>query len=110
MMKLAFKKVGMTSVAVALSVLASAAGAKEITLAFVAASLQYPHNVAVAKGFPDEPKRLGGKGLVLGSKNSVEEQGHAIDRLIKQKVDRIAASLTDFVVAKTLVDKAAAAK
>jgi ribose transport system substrate-binding protein len=103
------KKLGMSSVAVALSVLASAAGAKEITLAFVAASLQYPHNVAVAKGFQDEAKKLGAKVLVLDSKTSVEKQGNAVDDLITQKVDGIAAILIDSVVAKTWVDKAAAA-
>ena len=44
-MRLEFKKVGL---AVALFVLAGTTAAKEVTLAFVAASMQYPHDVAVA--------------------------------------------------------------
>ena len=81
--------------------------AKDVTLAYVAASMKYPYNVAVAKGFQDAAKELGAKTLVLDPQGSVEKQGNAIDDLIAQKVDGISAIVLDSVVARTWVDRAA---
>jgi ribose transport system substrate-binding protein len=101
------KKLGVAVSAGAMALVAGAAGAKDITLAYVAASMQYPYNVAVANGFQAAAKELGAKAIVLDPKGSVERQGNAIDDLIAQKVDGITAILLDAVVAKTWVDKAA---
>lgn len=83
------------------------ASAKDITIAYVAASMQYPYNAAVAKGFQDVAKELGVKAIVLDPRGSVEKQGNAIDDLIAQKVDGIAAIPLDSVVSRTWVDRAA---
>jgi ribose transport system substrate-binding protein len=87
--------------------MATASQAKEITLAYVAANLQYPYNVALGKGFQDAAKELGAKSIVLDPKGSVEKQGNAIDDLIAQKVDGITAIVMDSVVARAWVDRAA---
>jgi ribose transport system substrate-binding protein len=106
-MKFAVKKLGVAALAGALSAMAGAAVAKDITLGFVAASMQYPYNASVAKGFQEAAKELGAKTIVLDPKGSVEKQGNAIDDLITQKVDGVAAILLDSVVAKTWVDRSA---
>ncbi|MFP3554863.1 sugar ABC transporter substrate-binding protein [Paraburkholderia sp. SIMBA_049] len=106
-MKIAYRKMGLACVAAVMCLAASAAGAKEITLGFVAAGMQYPFNVAVARGFQEEAKKLGVKSVVLDPKGSVEKQGNAIDDLISQKADGIASVVLDSVVAKTWVDRAA---
>ncbi len=106
-MKSTDMKVGVASIAIAISFFASAATAKDITLGIVAANMQYPFNAAAVKGFQEEAKTLGAKTIVLDGKGSVEQQGNAIDDLISQKVDGIGSILLDSVVAKTWVDRAA---
>ena len=76
--------------AVSLLLAAGVAGAKQVTVGYVAAGLQYPFNVAVAKGFEEAAKAAGAKAIILDPKTSVEKQGNAIDDLISQKVDGIA--------------------
>lgn len=105
-MKSAAKGIFVAGVAGALSMLAGSVMAKDITLGFVAASMQHPYNAAVAKGFQAAAKELGVKTMVLDPKGSVEKQGNAIDDLVTQKVDGIASILLDSVVAKTWVDHA----
>jgi ribose transport system substrate-binding protein len=87
---------------------AGAAAGKEITVGYVAAGLQYPFNVAVAKGFEDAAKAAGAKAIILDPKTSVEKQGNAIDDLISQKVDGIAFLPLDGVVAQSWADRVAA--
>lgn len=106
-MKFTFKKIAVASLAGALSVLGGAAVAKDITLAYVANSMQYPYDAALAKGFQEECKKLGCKALVIDPRASVERQGNAIEDLISQKVDGIAIIATDAVVAVNWVDRAA---
>lgn len=107
-MRTTLKTLGV-GISAALALAAGTAGAadKQITIAYVAGSMQYPYNVAVAKGFQDVAKELGAKAVVLDPRGSVEKQGNAIDDLIAQKVDGISAILLDSVVAKTWVDRAA---
>jgi ribose transport system substrate-binding protein len=100
------KTLGLSLGAGVLALGAGHAVAKDVTLAYVAASMQYPYNVAVANGFQAAAKELGAKTIVLDPKGSVERQGNAIDDLIAQKVDGIAAILLDAVVSKSWVDKA----
>jgi ribose transport system substrate-binding protein len=50
-MKSHFRKVGVICLASALAFMADVALAKDITLGYVAAGMQYPFNVAAAKGF-----------------------------------------------------------
>jgi ribose transport system substrate-binding protein len=82
--------------------------AKEVTVGYVAAGLQYPFNVAVAKGFEDAAKAAGAKAIILDPKTSVEKQGNAIDDLVAQKVDGIAFLPLDGVVAQGWADRVAA--
>jgi ribose transport system substrate-binding protein len=105
--KFANMKTGLTGLAVAMCLVATAATAKDITLGIVAANMQYPFNAAAVKGFQTEATKLGAKTVVLDGKGSVEKQGNAIDDLISQKVDGIGSILLDSVVAKTWVDRAA---
>ena len=88
--------------------LADTASAKQITVGYVAAGLQYPFNVAVAKGFEDAAKAAGVKAIVLDPKTSVERQANAIDDLVSQKVDGIAFLPLDGVVAEGWADRVAA--
>ncbi|MEX3855924.1 sugar ABC transporter substrate-binding protein [Paraburkholderia sp. BR10923] len=85
-----------------------AAQAKEITVGYVAVGLQYPFNVAVAKGFEDAAKAAGVKAIVLDPKTSVERQANAIDDLVSQKVDGIAFLPLDGVVAQGWADRVSA--
>lgn len=106
-MRKSIKKLGVVAVAGVLVCMATASQAKDITLAYVAANLQYPYNVALGKGFQEEAKALGAKSIILDPKGSVEKQGNAIDDLIAQKVDGITAIVMDSVVARAWVDRAA---
>lgn len=101
------KALGVAAITSGLVLMAGSAAAKDITIAYVAANMQYPYNVAFAKGFQDAAKKLGVKAIVLDPRGSVEKQGNAIDDLISQKVDGITAILVDSVVSKTWVDRAA---
>jgi ribose transport system substrate-binding protein len=102
-----FKTLGAAGFIGTLACAAGFAMAKDVTLAYVAASMQYPYNAAVAKGFQDQSKELGAKAIVLDPRGSLEKQGNAIDDLIAQKVDGISAIVLDSVVARTWVDRAA---
>jgi ribose transport system substrate-binding protein len=81
-----------------------------VTFGYVAAGLQYPYNVAVAKGFQDAAKKEGVEVIVLDAKTSVERQSNAIDDLIAQNVSGIAVLPLDGVVAEHWADRAAAHK
>ncbi|TAL93150.1 MAG: sugar ABC transporter substrate-binding protein [Paraburkholderia sp.] len=105
-MRLFLKLLGTAGLAGALSLMATAVDAKELTFGYVAAGMQYPFNVAAAKGFEDAAKQAGVKTIVLDAKTSVEKQGNAIDDLIAQKVDGIAVLPIDAVVAQGWVDRA----
>jgi ribose transport system substrate-binding protein len=85
-------------------------GSNAVTLGYVAAGLQYPYNVAVAKGFQDAAKKEGVEVIVLDAKTSVERQSNAIDDLIAQNVSGIAVLPLDGVVAERWADRAAAHK
>lgn len=107
-MKSHFMKLGLAGLAGAFALSAQVAGAKELTVGYVAAGLQYPFNVAAAKGFEAAAKKAGVKTVILDAKSSVERQGNAVDDLIAQKVDGIAILPIDAVVAQNWVDRAAA--
>jgi ribose transport system substrate-binding protein len=106
-MKRYIRKVALIGVAGVLALVTDAAVAKDITLGYVAAGMQYPFNVAAAKGFEAAAKAAGVKTIVLDAKTSVERQGNAVDDLIAQKVDGIAVLPIDAVVAQSWVDRAA---
>ncbi|CAB3739935.1 sugar ABC transporter substrate-binding protein [Paraburkholderia rhynchosiae] len=106
-MKKYVRKVALIGVAGVLALVTDAAMAKDITLGYVAAGMQYPFNVAAAKGFEAAAKAAGVKTIVLDAKTSVERQGNAVDDLIAQKVDGIAVLPIDAVVAQSWVDRAA---
>ncbi|AEI81976.1 D-ribose-binding protein RbsB (plasmid) [Cupriavidus necator N-1] len=101
------KKLRLAGLAAASVLAMNTASAKDITLAYVANSMQFPYDVALGKGFQDACKELGCKALVLDARASVERQGNVIDDLIAQKVDGIAMIAVDSVVARTWVDRAA---
>jgi ribose transport system substrate-binding protein len=101
------RMIGMAALASACALLTTVAGAKDVTLGYVAAGMQYPFNVAAAKGFEAAAKEAGVKTIVLDAKTSVERQGNAVDDLIAQKVDGIAVLPIDAVVAQAWVDRAA---
>src|SRR4051794_15736787 len=94
------RKVGVVCLASAMALMADVALAKDITLGYVAAGMQYPFNVAAAKGFEAAAKAAGVKTIVLDAKTSVERQGNSVDDLIAQKVDGIAVLPIDAVVAQ----------
>lgn len=106
-MQSTFGKFAFTALVTTLAFSANAVGAKEITLAYVADSMQYPYDVALGKGFQGECKKLGCKAIVLDARASVERQGNAVDDLIAQKVDGISMIAVDSVVGRNMVDKAA---
>ena len=104
------KKLGVAVGAGAMALVLGAAEAKDITLAYVANSLQFPYDAALGKGFQEACKELGCKAIVIDPRASVERQGNAIEDLISQKVDGIAIIATDSVVALGWVDRATEAK
>jgi ribose transport system substrate-binding protein len=89
----------------ALALTAASAGAKELTLAYVADSLQFPYDVAVGNGFQEACKQLGCKALVLDGRASTQQQGNSIGDLVAEQVNGIAVIPTDAVVAQTWVDR-----
>ena len=105
-MKTCFKKLGLVGLVGAMALFTDAAVAKDITLGYVAAGMQYPFNVAAAKGFENAAKAAGVKAVILDAKTSVEKQGNAVDDLIAQKVDGIAVLPIDAVVAQSWADRA----
>ena len=107
-MRSIIKTLGFAGLAGTLVLAAGTANAKQLTFGYVAAGMQYPFNVAAAKGFEDAAKQAGVKTIVLDAKTSVENQGNAIDDLIAQKVDGIAVLPIDAVVAQGWVDRATA--
>ncbi|GAA0749464.1 sugar ABC transporter substrate-binding protein [Ideonella azotifigens] len=104
------KTLGVAIGAAALALVAGAAGAKDITLGYVANSMQFPYDAALGKGFQEACKELGCKTVVIDARASVERQGNAIEDLIAQKVDGITIIATDSVVALGWVDRATDAK
>jgi len=106
-MRKLLKTCELAGIAGALTLAACAVSARTITVGYVAAGLQYPFNVAVAKGFQDAAKHAGVNAIVLDSKTSVERQSNAIDDLIAQKVDGIAVLPLDGIVAQGWVDRTA---
>ncbi|MFT4066765.1 sugar ABC transporter substrate-binding protein [Paraburkholderia sp.] len=106
-MKKCLKTLAFVGLAGTTALLANIAMAKDITLGYVAAGMQYPFNVAAARGFEQAAKAAGVKTIVLDAKTSVEKQGNAVDDLIAQKVDGIAVLPIDAVVAQSWVDRAA---
>jgi ribose transport system substrate-binding protein len=99
--------IGMVALTSACALLTTVADAKDVTLGYVAAGMQYPFNVAAARGFEAAAKEAGVKTIILDAKTSVERQGNAVDDLIAQKVDGIAVLPIDAVVAQAWVDRAA---
>ena len=104
------RTIGLTVSAAALAMSTGAAIAKDVTIAYVANSMQFPYDAALGKGFQEECKKLGCKAIVIDPRASVERQGNAVDDLIAQKVDGIAMIATDAVVAVGWVDKLSDAK
>jgi ribose transport system substrate-binding protein len=104
------RTLGLAVSAAALAMATGAATAKDVTIAYVANSMQFPYDAALGKGFQEECKKLGCKAIVIDPRASVERQGNAIDDLIAQKVDGIAMIATDAVVAVGWVDKLSDAK
>lgn len=96
--------IGLASV---ISLSGEAAFAKDVVLGYVPASLEYPYNVATAKGFEEQAKELGAKTIVIDPRGSVEKQANAIDDLVAQGAQGIAALTLDGVVGQTWVDKLA---
>ncbi len=103
-------KLALAATAGALAFTFGAAQAKDITLAYIANSMQFPYDAALGKGFQDACKELGCKAIVIDPRASVERQGNAIDDLIAQKVDGIAIIATDAVVAASWIDRVTDAK
>jgi ribose transport system substrate-binding protein len=103
----AFRRFCMTGVSMVFTMTAGVALAKDVTIAIVAANMEYPFNAAMVRGFQAESKELGAKSVVLDPKGSVEKQGNAVDDLITRRVDGIAVILLDSVVGKTWIDRAA---
>jgi ribose transport system substrate-binding protein len=89
----------------AMALTAVTTGAKELTLAFVAAGLNHPFEVSVAKAFKEAGKAAGVKTIVLDSKTDIQRQSNNVDDLIAQSVDGIAAIPLDGVVAQGWVDR-----
>jgi len=96
--------------AAALALAAGMATAKDIKLAYVADSMQFPYDAALGKGFEEACKQLGCTAIVIDPRASVERQGNAIEDLIAQKVDGIAIIAVDSIVALNWVDRLADAK
>lgn len=93
----------------ALAMTAGIAAAEEVVLGYVPASLEYPYNVATAKGFEEMAKELGAKALIVDPRGSVEKQANAIDDLVLQGVQGIAALTLDGVIGQSWSDKLAEA-
>lgn len=104
------RTIGLAVSAAALAMATGAATAKEVTIAYVANSMQFPYDAALGKGFQEECRKLGCKAIVIDPRANVERQGNAVDDLIAQKVDGIAMIATDAVVAVGWVDKLANAR
>ncbi|TIX39400.1 MAG: sugar ABC transporter substrate-binding protein, partial [Mesorhizobium sp.] len=103
-------RIGALGLASALMLATTATYAKDITLAFIATNQQNPAEVSQIKGFTAAAEKLGAKVMVLDARGSAEKMSNAIDDLIAQQVDGIAAIILDSVVAQSWVDKANDAK
>ncbi|MFN8682393.1 sugar ABC transporter substrate-binding protein [Paracoccus sp. P2] len=86
---------------------ANLAAAEDVVLGYIPASLEYPYNVATAKGFEEQAKELGATALIVDPRGSVERQANAIDDLVSQGVDGVAALTLDGVVGQAWVDRLA---
>ena len=80
--------------------------AADVNLAFIITNEQNPAEVGMAQGFKDQGEKLGAKVQIISAKGSVEKQTNAVDDMISQKVNGIAAIPLDSVVAESMVDKA----
>ncbi|MFM0487668.1 sugar ABC transporter substrate-binding protein [Paraburkholderia graminis] len=101
------RTIRLAGLAAVVSLTAGVVQAKQITLAYIADSMQFPYDVSLGKGFQEACKELGCKALVLDAQASVAKQANAVDDLITQKVDGIAMIPVDSVAARASVDKAA---
>jgi len=81
-------------------------GRSEVVLGYIPASLEYPYNVAAARGFEAGAREAGAKVMMLDPRGSVEKQANAFDDLLGQGAQGIAMIPLDGVVAQTWVDKA----
>ena len=104
-MRAIVETLALTGLAGTLALSAGPASAKDITLGYVVASLEYPYNVATRRGFEDAAKEMGVKTVILDPRGSIEKQGNAIDDLISQRVDGIGFLPLDSTVAQSWVDK-----
>lgn len=99
------KLLGVAGLAGTLACSSAAVAAKTVTLALVAAGLNHPFEVSVAKAFQDAGKKAGVNTIVLDSKTDVARQANNVDDLIAQGVDGIALLPLDSVVAQGWVDR-----
>lgn len=78
--------------------------ADDVTLGYIPASLEYPYNVASARGFEEEGKKLGANVVVVDPRGSVEKQANAVEDMLSQGVQGIAVLPLDGIVAQAWVD------
>jgi len=76
-----------------------------VVLGYVPASLEYPYNVAVARGFEAEARRLGARVMLVDPRGSVERQANGIDDLLAQGAQGMAVLPLDSLIARPWVDK-----
>ena len=97
---------GSIGIAICTAWAAGQASAQQVVLGYIPASLEYPYNVATARGFTEQGEELGAKVVVIDPRGSIEKQANAFDDLLAQNVDGVAVLPLDGVVAEGWVDKA----
>ena len=89
----------------------AAAGTRDAPLRFglSSAGLSYPFAAAIAQGFQEQAARAGVTAIVLDAQGKVQKQANDLDDLLSERVDGIVLMPLDAVIAKSWVDRAAAA-
>lgn len=103
-MKRVLKSITYASLLSGLLLGCGSAEADDVTLGYIPASLEYPYNVASARGFEEEGKKLGAKVVVVDPRGSVEKQANAVEDMLSQGVQGIAVLPLDGIVAQAWVD------
>lgn len=88
---------------------APAAHGAPLRFGLSSAGLSYPFAAAIAQGFQQQAARAGVEAIVLDAQGKVQKQANDLDDLLSQRVAGIVLMPLDSVIARSWVDRAAAA-
>ena len=98
-----------TAAAAAAPAPGAAAPAAPLRFGLSSAGLSYPFAAAIAQGFERQAARAGVEAIVLDAQEKVQKQANDLDDLLSERVAGIVLMPLDSVIARSWVDRAAAA-